>query len=286
MPAYVTSGYGKLRRVLLCEPRYFRFMPSNETAKAYLARGETVDLERARREHAAFARALSEAGAEVVWVDPQEDLPYQVFTRDLGTVTAAGALLGRLRWDFRKREIEVARPQIERYVPIWKEMPADEEAVFEGGDFMYLDDRRAAVGIGARTTESGAQCVKAFLQELDVEVIPVPFDPRYCHLDMVFNVVAERVCVACPQTLPDSFLARLRAERWQIVETTPDDVLNLLGNLFAVDNGVVVSPQHNARVNQALRALGIRVIEVELEELLKGGGGPHCMTYPLLRDPL
>jgi N-dimethylarginine dimethylaminohydrolase len=272
--------------VLLCEPRYFRFMPSNETAKAYLARGESVDLQRARREHADLARALAEAGAEVVWLEPQEDLPYQVFTRDLGTATAAGALLGQLRWDFRQREIEVARAQIARYIPIWKQVPADEGAIFEGGDFMYLDSHRAALGIGARTTEAGAQWVQTFLRELDVEVIPVPFDPRFCHLDMIFNVVAERVCVACPQALPEAFLARLRQERWEIVETTPDDVLNLLGNLFAVDQGVVISPQHNARVNRALQALGIRVIEVELVELLKGGGGPHCMTYPLLRDPL
>ncbi len=180
----------------------------------------------------------------------------------------------------------MAKPIIEKHVPIWKQVPNQDGVVFEGGDFMYMDDHHVALGIGARTTPLGAKYVKEYLAEIDVEVIPVEFDPRYCHLDMVFNVVAEKICVACTQVLPDNFLKRLKNNRWEIIETTPQDVLALLGNLFAVDEGVVISPRHNERINSALRTLGVKIIEVELEELLKGGGGPHCMTFPLLREPI
>ncbi len=283
---YATTGYGKLRSVLLCKPTYYEFMPVNETAKSHLEKGEKLDQQRAFREHQNLADAIRASGADVVWVEPQKDMPYQVFTRDLGVTTALGALLGPFTFSIRHGEEDVAAPFIEKVVPVWRKIPVQDGVVFEGGDFMYMNDHTVALGLGARTTPKGAEIVKSYMAELDVEVIPVLFEPRFCHIDMIFNVVAEKVCVACVSALPDDFLGRLKAEKWQIVESTPEDVLALLGNVLAVDPGVIISPAHNKRINSALRALGVKMIEVELEELLKGGGGPHCMTFPLVRDPV
>ena len=285
MIGYQTTGYGKLRSVMLCKPLYYEFMPVNETAKAHLERGEVIDKQRAFREHQNLADAILAIGAEIVWVEPQPHMPYQVFTRDLGVVTAKGALLGPFRFPIRQGEEDISIPFIEQRVPIWEKIPQQDHLVFEGGDFMYMDNHTVALGIGARTTPAGARLVQEKMGELDVEVVPVEFDPLYCHIDMIFNVVGERVAVACLEALPDPFLSRLRAEKWELVETSPQDVLNLLGNLLAVDVGVAISPANNAKVNAGLRTLGVQVMEVELEELLKGGGGPHCMTFPLLRDP-
>jgi N-dimethylarginine dimethylaminohydrolase len=282
---YATTGYGKLRSVLLCKPTFYEFMPVNETAKSHLEKGEKLDRQRAFHEHQNLADAISETGAEIVWVEPKKEMPYQVFTRDLGITTAQGALLGPFTFPMRRGEEDVAAPFIEQKVPVWKKIPSQDGVVFEGGDFMYMDDHTVALGIGARTTPKGAEIVKNYMAELEVEVIPVTFHPRFCHIDMIFNVIAEKICVACVSALNADFLRRLKDGKWQIVETTPDDVLTLLGNLFAVDVGVIISPVHNKRINSALRALGVKIIEVELEELLKGGGGPHCMTFPLLRDP-
>ena len=285
MTGFVTNQYGKLRRVLLCVPRYYELMPCNETAKAYIGRGQQVDIDLVYQEHQDLGKGLAQAGAEVIWIEPDKHMPYQVFTRDLGVVTAAGALLGRFTYAFRQAEVEAAIPVIEKVVPIWKRTPAQDGLRFEGGDFMYLDDRRAVVGVGARTTPSGARLVQRHMAELGVEVMAIPIDHRFCHMDMVLNVVAERVCIACLELLPQDLVSRLKTERWQIVETSPEDVLQLLGNLLALDCGLVISPSHNTRINGALRALGIDIIEIGMEETLKGGGGLHCLTFPLERDP-
>jgi N-dimethylarginine dimethylaminohydrolase len=57
-------------------------------------------------------------------------------------------------------------------------------------------------------------------------------------------------------------------------------------NLLALGNDRVISPQHSTRLNAVLRAEGVTVLDPELDEFARGGGSVHCMTMPLLRDPV
>ena len=54
-------------------------------------------------------------------------------------------------------------------------------------------------------------------------------------------------------------------------------------NLQNIGNDRVISFENNKKVNEQMKALGLTVITPHLEEILKGGGGPHCMTMPLER---
>lgn len=65
-----------------------------------------------------------------------------------------------------------------------------------------MDTTAAALGMGSRTTAAGVEIVKDLMAEADAKVIPVALDPRYCHLDMLFNALAERTCVARVDLLP------------------------------------------------------------------------------------
>jgi N-dimethylarginine dimethylaminohydrolase len=57
-------------------------------------------------------------------------------------------------------------------------------------------------------------------------------------------------------------------------------------NLLALGGDRVISPAHSVRLNEALRAEGIEVLDPALDEFARGGGSVHCMTMPLLRDPI
>lgn len=279
---YLDNEYGRLRKVLLCSPRYFQWEAINEVAKKNLEMTERFSHELAMEQHDELADALRTAGVDVYFIEPSEPHHYMVYTRDFGKNIENGVLLGRFRLPIRMGEEDL----FEKYLmdagfPIAGQVAC---GAFEGGDIHFVDRETMAVGVGARSTMEAVESARKILGEKDIDVVPVEFDPKYLHLDLLFVKIAEKLCLACPEGLPEDFLDLLKKKKFELIEVPAEDAMQLKNNVLAIDEKRILSFEENTEVNKKLKAHGFEVLTPRLSMFTMGGGGPRCLTFPLERD--
>lgn len=278
---FVCNASNVLKKVLVCSPQYYVFNPINEITKTWMEKGEREQNELMVKEWRELVDACQENGVEVVEMTPDKSMEVQTFARDFGACIKEGAIIGRFRHPVRQPETVAYEARLKELgVPVVARCNA---GCFEGGDFWMIDEHTLAFGLVDRTDAAGVANLREQLEKFGYTVVGVPCPPANLHLDMVFNIVAEKVCLAAVQELPWNFLQMLRRRNFTLIPVRSEQVLQHGCNVQALGDGKVLAIKNNVDVNARMKALGINVIELDLCQILKAGGGPHCMTFPLIR---
>ncbi|URZ04915.1 dimethylarginine dimethylaminohydrolase family protein [Clostridium felsineum] len=278
---FVSNSTGVLKKVLLCKPDYIEIEPIDEISKAWYEKEYEINTEECIKEHEELASAYRENGIEVVLMEGNPKLKNQVFSRDFGATIKEGYILGNFKESIRKEEtLEYETKLKELGIPCAAKC---KKGVFEGGDFWFLDDKTIAIGAVDRTNKEGICDIKNQIGKFGYEVIEAKARRGNLHLDMCFNIVAERLAVACTEVLSDEFLGILKDKKFELIDVPKEGIAKHHCNIEALGNNRVLSFYNNKKVNERLKAYGLEVLNIHLKELLKGGGGIHCMTFPIVR---
>lgn len=284
------SNVGPLRSVLVKSPRMAHGgqegLAASWRALHYPAEPR---YDAALHQHGQLLALLRRAGAEIHELPAAEGTgPDSVYTHDPVIVTSRGAIGCRMGKDARSAEPAAAlRWMASMDIPILGHIVAP--GSLEGGDVVWLDSRTVAVGEGYRTNAAGIRQFRALLGDLVDEVISVPLPhwtgPADClHLMSLISPVAGNLAVVYSRLLPVPFRQLLTGLGYELVEV-PDDEYNLMAcNVLAVAPRKVVMLAGCPVTEQGLKSAGAEVWTFDGSDLcLLGGGGPTCLTRPLLR---
>lgn len=262
-----------LKKVIVCTPEWEYTHPSS-LAEHNLR--TIADSQRALEQHRALVETLRAFGAQVIDAPELPGHPNSVFTRDMAVVTSNGFIHLHMGLASRRGEddwmAQLLRAQgleaIGRIQP---------PATAEGGDII-LAGRVAFVGVSRRTNGEGAWEVQRLLkaQGYEVRVTLVRFPSL--HLGGMMSVVGPEQVLACVDLFPKNFFAG-----FEVLAIRQEDFIS--GNVITLGRREVIVEQRNTSARRILQAAGFTTHVLDLEEFVKGTGGPSCLILPVERTP-
>ncbi|HEY0910113.1 MAG TPA: arginine deiminase-related protein [Bradyrhizobium sp.] len=249
--------------------------------------GRTLpDLPAMQAAHDALAAILKAEGVDIVYVgEAAPGRMKQIFTRDSVIGVKGGALVTRLARRVRRgEELPVTRALANAGCPILSTLHGG--AVFEGGGFAMLDEKTAICSVSVACNAEGVHQVELLMQTLGVTLIKVPMPGYRIHIDGSFVMVDAETAIVNVNELPYVFIEFLKQRGVRMIDLPPDDNAFSLNCLAVAPGRVIMHTQRTPRLADAMDRLGITVLPVEYECVELGGGGIHCSTAPLARDPI
>ena len=231
-------------------------------------------------------RTLVEAHiAPVEDLQPEPWAPAMTFTRDLALATddvVIPLMPASRRGPF---EAPLARRRLSSLGLGSETTP--EVLRFDGGNVLADAHGRLLIGVTPEPTDDFIETVRFLEAATGRGAYQVPLaGRRFPHIDMAVCDLGGKAWLAYPDALSGFDLAD---DAWQtlfmgrpVITVEPVDGEQLACNLI-VDSDVAIGPEISSTLRAQLDHCGIDYVGTPLTELLKAGGGAHCLTLQLPR---
>jgi len=245
------------------------------------------DFNSAVEEYATFETCLGEVEIHRFPFDETVKID-SIYCRDASIATDFGMILCNMG---KPGRINEPKSQKQLYhnnnIPILGEIKSP--GTLEGGDVAWLDEKTLAVGHTYRTNEAGISQLKQLLEPKGIEVIVAEL-PHYrgpadvFHLMSILSPVDKNLAVIYSPLMPITFRNQLIKRGFKFVEV-PDEEFESMGcNVLAIGPRQCIMVAGNTITQSRLEKASCHVVTYKGAEIsIKGGGGPTCLTRPMLR---
>ncbi|MEO5963046.1 MAG: dimethylargininase [Thermomonas sp.] len=228
-----------------------------------------IDVALARRQHAAYCRALESLGCEVIELSALADFPDSVFVEDVALVFDEVAIATRPGAESRRGEGEAVHEVLGSLRTLLR---IEAPGTLDGGDVLCIG-KRVFVGISARSNQAGRAQLRELLAPHGYTVEGVA--TRDClHLKSAVTQVAGDTLLVNLAWLADA----LPFADFQIIKVDPEE--EHAANAVRVGEAILY-PDCFPMTHARLRAAGIKVTTVDVSELQKAEGAVTCCSLLL-----
>ena len=241
-------------------------------------------------EYETFEAKLKSEGVVIHNFPEQVELTIDsVYCRDASIATDFGMIICNMGKQGRALEPQAQKKEyLANNIPILGEIVAP--GTLEGGDVAWLDESTLAVGHTYRTNEAGISQLKNLLEPKGIEVIVAEL-PHYkgeadvFHLMSILSPIAKDLAVVYSPLMPIKFRNELLKRGFKFVEVPEEEFESMGCNVLAIAPRKCMMVAGNPKTQKALIDAGCEVFAYKGEEIsVKGGGGPTCLTRPMLRS--
>ncbi|WP_394173431.1 dimethylarginine dimethylaminohydrolase family protein [Thalassotalea litorea] len=279
----MNSEYGVLKDVLIGPMDHYSWQTGNAMSRRSMRLGRQFDKNIARQQYNEMLDAYRSAGVTPHLLNPDPNLPYQLYARDSSVMTPWGPVVTQMFSPWRRGEwAEIVKFYQKMDIPLYDIITA---GTFEGGDFMVLEPGVILCGYtGERTSEAGLKQMQAWVEAEGWEFKSYQFDPYFLHLDVKVAMLSEKLAAVCTQAVEDELLDWFKSRGIEIIDISYRSVLELGVNVVALGNDRVLIPAQSTELIEKSKAHGLEVFAPDMSMFTSGGGGVHCMCQPLNRE--
>lgn len=248
---------GEPRRALVREP-------GNSYSRCISCHPEkaSIDLGRARSQHAEYRKALRDLGLEVITVPKDDANADSCFVEDNAVVHGKRAIICRMARKSRRNEVEAVAEVLGHYLQIAHAKPP---ATVEGGDVIHFEDRLIS-GVSQRTNPAG---ISQMSEWLGVKVDTIR-DIGMVHLKSYVTYLGRNTLIASSR-----FAKHDLFKQFTVIEL-PDKEAYAADTLAIGDTVLMASGRPDAQ--KLVKLAGFNVISLDVSEIEKCEGALTCLS--------
>jgi dimethylargininase len=239
--------------------------PSLERCELSFQQRVSIDLEKAREQHAAYIRTLESLGCRVETLSPLPENPDAVFVEDTAVVLDEAAVITRPGAESRRGEVDSSAAVLARYRKLaYIEAPGS----LDGGDVLHVG-RTLYVGLSARSSKDGIQQLRDHLAPYGYGVKGVELH-GCLHLKTAVTQVAEETLLINPAWVHKSTFKGMDFVEVDMGEPPAANAVRV--------GETLIYPGSFPRTRERLEQRGLKVHAVEMSETEKAEGGVTCCS--------